>query len=190
MPIIGLVDTNDLPGSLQRIIAGNDGTREPIAQQVAMVLQLMGGGSLTPVAGGGVQEAPLDGKHYTRQNAAWSALDPIGPWQACTYPAGCSGTLFARILGDPTIGTIEVIGQASSVSQWDQSYNFILAHMPPGLSPSADRFALVPSSSTPGTPDSLSCAWFKATGDVAISFIYSKGQNPLIAWFDAVSIQI
>lgn len=139
-----------------------------------------------------VEEAPLDGQRYTRQSAAWTALEPAGAWQECTYPPGCSGPLYARLLGNPQMGMgiIEVVGEASSVSMWDASYSFILAHLPSGLAPSGDRFALVPSSHTSSTPDSISCAWFKPTGEIAIAFIYEKGQNPLIAWFDTVSIQI
>lgn len=191
--IRGLVDTDDLPGSLARIMGSEAGFREPIAQQLALIVDILVGGSVPDVPFGKeswVSEAPLDGQTYGRQNAAWSAISGFGPWTACSYPPGCSGSLQARMVGDPQIATIELIGQASSTSQWDSTYTFILARMPPGMAPSADRFVLVPSSFTPGTPDSVSCAWFKPTGDIAIAFIYEKGQNPLIAWFGGVTIQI
>lgn len=182
--IQGLVDTDDIPGSLVRIL-GNDGTREPLVQQLALIVQLLTGGGATSIP-----EAPIDGQGYVRQNANWLAVSGFGAWQACTYPAGCSGTLQARTVGNPQLSTIELIGEASSVSMWDGSYSFILAYLPPGLTPSGDRYALVPSSHTAGTPDSISCAWFKPTGEIAMAFIYEKGQNPLIAWFDALSIQV
>lgn len=185
--IRGLVDTDDIPGSLVRLM-GNEGTREPLVQQLALIVQLLSG-SGQPA---GIPEAPIDGQRYARQNANWSVLDALTDWQTCTHPAGCSGPLYVRGLGDPQkgIGMLEMIGQASATTAWDASYSFILAYMPPGLVPGGDRFALVPSSHSSGMPDSISCAWFKSTGEVAIAFIYEKGQNPLIAWFDTVSIQI
>lgn len=113
-----------------------------------------------------------------------------GPWTPCTYPAGCSGTLQVRTVGDPDIATLELIGEASSVSQWDATYSFILALMPAGLYPRQDRHVLVASSNTAQMPNSVSCAWFKPTGEIAMAVIYSIGQNPVHAWFGAVSIQV
>lgn len=140
------------------------------------------GGSIP--AAGIVTEAPTDGGIYGRQNAAWTTMQ--APWTECTYPAGCSGPLYARKMVGEKISSLQLIGEASSVANWDGSYSFILAYLPPGLAPATDRYVLVPSSNGPSLPNSISCAWIKPTGELALAFIYSKGPNPLMAWFDGV----